>query len=379
MALDRQTRRGVLKSAGAAAVALAAPGCFRNPQSAVRNPQSNEPPVNDTVIDIHVHAAAATAPGCKISSRMRGKFNWLVRLGFYEDVTIRKLKEDFDGTISGHLVKVVQRAVDVHKAVLLAMDGVYTAGAPDIDRTQYMVANRYVQRLARDHGDAGVLFGASINPTRTDAVDELKRCTGELPWGDDGDDEAGPAPALVKWLPNAQEFDPSACPEAFYDALVERKIPLLCHGGKEHAVPTRSAFQKMGNPALLRRALERGVTVIVAHCASMVNLLDWKHHYVGALAEMFVEAKDRGWALYADVSALSPMFRSGFAMRDIMSRLVEPHGERLVLGSDYPLPPGRVRGVANPLDRNYRWLLDRGLPPSIGTAGAKLLNPKAMG
>jgi len=333
--------------------------------------------MNDTVIDIHVHVAANDAPGCKTSSGMRGKFNWLVRLGLYDDVTTKRLAEDFDGTVSGHLVRVVRRAIDVHQAVLLAMDGNYADGALDADRTQYMVANRYVQRLARDHGAAGVLFGASINPTRADALDELKRCTGELPWPD-GDDEApGPPPALVKWLPNAQEFDPSACPEAFYDALIERNIPLLCHGGKEHAVPTRSAFQKMGNPALLRRALERGVTVIVAHCASMVNLLDWKHHYVGTLADMLVEAKDKGWALYADVSALSMVFRSGFALRDIVSKLVEPHGERLVLGSDYPLPPGRVRGVDNPLDRNFRWLLRRGFPPSIGTLAGKLLNPKA--
>ena len=277
------------------------------------------------------------------------------------------------------MANVIGTAAHVDKTVLLAMDGIYNRGVLDADRTQYMVSNRYVQRFARDYHVEGVLFGASINPERgvDESLAELRRCTGELPWPGDGE-PIGPPPALVKWLPNAQEFDPSAGYEAFFEALARRNIPLLCHAGKEHSVPTRKQYQKMGDPRLLRGALELGVTVIVAHCGARISVLDWQYHYVGALADMLAEAKDRGWGLYADVSALGMVFRSPLSVRDVMRRIAEPHGDRLVLGSDYPLPPRACRGIGNPLDRNYYWLLDRGFPSSIGTAGAKILNPKAL-
>ena len=335
--------------------------------------------MDEPVIDVHVHIAANDAPGCKTSKAMRSKFSWLVRLGVYDDVTTERLKEDFDGTIRRHLADVMGTAAHVDAAVVLAMDGVYTAGTLDAGRTQYMVSNRYVQQYAREHHVNGALFGASINPDRGGeaSVAELKRCTGELPWPDDNA-PPGPPPALVKWLPNSQEFDPSAGHEKFFEALAERNIPLLCHGGKEHSVPTRKQYQKMGDPRLLRQALEMGVTVIVAHCGARISMLDWQHHYVGALADMLAEAKDRGWELYADVSALSMVFRSALSVRDVLRRIAEPHGERLVLGSDYPLPPKSCRSIRNPLDRNYYWLLDRGFPSSIGPAGAKILNPKAL-
>jgi len=331
------------------------------------------------VIDIHVHTAANAAPGCMISDKMRSKFTLLARLGLYKDVTVAGLDADLDGTVAGHLVNVVASAKCVDKMVVLAHDGIYTGGALNIHKTQYCVTNRYVQQLARDNQAAGVLFGASINPTRKDALDELKRCTGELPWPDATDDEKpGPPPALLKWLPNSMEFDPSGDYDAFFDALVERNIPLLCHAGKEQAVPTRKEWQKMGDPRLIKNALKRNVTVIVAHAAAATFLWDWSHHYVPQLADMMAEAKDNDWPLYADLSALSMYGRSSVSVRDVLKRLAEPHGDRLVLGSDYPLLPRRAGGTDNPLDRNYHWLIDRGFDKSIGLLAAKLLNPKAL-
>jgi len=367
-----QTRRKFLKSASLAAGTMLAAGCCSR-----RRPEM--PLMNEPVIDVHVHMAANDAPGCTTSKAMRSKFTWLVRLGVYEDVTTRQLTEDFDGTVRRHLANVIGTAAHVDAAVVLAMDGVYSNGTLDADRTQYMVSNRTVQQYAREHTVNGVLFGASINPERgpEHALAELKRCTGELPWPGQTA-PSGPPPALVKWLPNSQEFDPAGRYETFFEALAERNIPLLCHTGKEHTVPTRKAWQKMGDPRRLTRALEMGVTVIAAHCGARTTLLDWKHHYVGALADMLVEAKERGWRLYADVSALSMVFRSSLSVRDVLRRIAEPHGDRLVLGSDYPLPPRSCRSIRNPLDRNYYWLLDRGFPPSIGPAGANILNPKAL-
>ncbi len=376
MGLTTPTRRGLLKAAALAGAAALAPGCCCRPRcTGVMRLDTDDP-----IIDVHVHIAADDAAGCKTAKAMRGKFMWLVRLGFYDGVTTAQLAEDFDGTVRRHVVDVVHTAAPaVDKAVVLAMDGIYDRGALDIDRTHYLVSNRYVQQLAREHHDKGVLFGASINPNRgaEKAVDELKRCTGEMP-GPNDEAPPGPPPALVKWLPNSQQFDPSAGHEAFFDALAERNIPLLCHGGKEHSVPTRKRFQRMGDPRLLRGALERNVTVIVAHCAATMFLWEWGHHYVSELADMLEEGKERGWALYADVSALSMYCRSRWAVRDVIHRIVANHGDRLVLGSDYPLPPRSWCGIDNPLARNYHWLVSRGFPASIGPRAATLLNPKAL-
>ena len=43
---------------------------------------------------------------------------------------------------------------------------------------------------------------------------------------------------------------------------------LIAHGGLERAVLGREAHD-FGNPLRLRRALDAGVRVVVAHCASM--------------------------------------------------------------------------------------------------------------
>jgi len=55
--------------------------------------------------------------------------------------------------------------------------------------------------------------------------------------------------------------------DRFYEALVRTDTPLLTHAGEEAAVDSPAA-QELGNPLRLRRALEHGVRVIVAHCAT---------------------------------------------------------------------------------------------------------------
>ena len=45
-------------------------------------------------------------------------------------------------------------------------------------------------------------------------------------------------------------------------------LPLISHAGLERAVLGREAHD-YGNPLRLRRALDAGVRVVVAHCASM--------------------------------------------------------------------------------------------------------------
>ena len=63
-------------------------------------------------------------------------------------------------------------------------------------------------------------------------------------------------------------MDPAAelC-DPFYERMAALGLPLLVHCGSEHAVGG-ARTQELGNPLRLRRALEAGVRVIVAHCAS---------------------------------------------------------------------------------------------------------------
>jgi hypothetical protein len=285
------------------------------------------------------------------------------------------LDRDFDGTLRTHIVNVIGAARIVNKAVVLALDGVYGRDGLNEKATKFMVANRYAQRLAAEHADK-VLFGASVNPARPDAELELRRCLALEPWP--GEKEiAGPPAALVKSVPNTQGFDPQCVSDGFCKVLNENETPLLVHGGREHTLPVELGNQGLGNPGRLKQVLGNGVKVIVAHCAARINVLELSRNFTAILADMMRQASREGWRLFANVSARSSPTRGALVVQDVLDRIAGPHGDRLVLGSDYPVPPRQVPGVDNPLDRNLEWLRQRGFPAELATRSADLINPKA--
>jgi len=104
-----------------------------------------------------------------------------------------------------------------------------------------------------------VLFGASVHPYRKkkDLLAEMTRCV------DNG-------AVLFKWIPSSQQINPwdDRC-LPFYETLAEAKIPLLCHTGAELAVPRLTLMRKkFDDPRRLKKALNAGVRVIAAHCAT---------------------------------------------------------------------------------------------------------------
>ena len=115
---------------------------------------------------------------------------------------------------------------------------------------------------------------------------------------------------------------------------------LLSHGGEEKAVEAHED-QKLGNPLLLRRALDHGVKVIIAHCAGLGENEDLDDPQRKQLLNfdlflrMMAEKRYEG-LLFADISAMTQFNRSGTPLRTILER--EDLHERLVNGSDYPLP-----------------------------------------
>jgi predicted TIM-barrel fold metal-dependent hydrolase len=228
-------------------------------------------------------------------------------------------------------------AADLDAAVVLAFDAVYGRdGRRDDDNTHLYVANDYVMEMSAEHPK--VLFGASIHPYRPDAIAELERCV-----------KAGAA--LVKWLPITQGIDPSdpICFE-FYEAMAHHRIPLLSHTGGEKTLPN---LNHLRSPALLAPALERGVTVIAAHCGT--RSVPWEEDHVPTFIRMTRQFEH----LYGDTSALNWSPRS-YAWPALLSD--ERARSRLVHGSDWPilpLPPVHLTGMEAAWEalREKNWLV----------------------
>ena len=334
------------------------------------------------VIDVHVHIAARNEPGCKVSRVMERRPAFAYML-LADGVAREDLKRDFDGTIRRRIVGAIEGAPGVDRAVLLALDAIWSDdGSRRDDASHLVVGNDYVRAIAAAHPK--VLFGASVHPDRGPAAggDELARCL----FGE-------PPAALVKWIPNSQVIDPAEPRhDWFYEALAAAGVPLLCHTGPEHAVPVPPrvrTHQRLGDPRRLRRALDIGVTVIAAHAAA--RFLPFEEDHLDDLAAMMREADSNGrWRLFTDVSAMCLWPRVVIVPR-VLSALPP---ERMVLGSDYPIPVAeipprlvrdlapaeraRVRAIANPIERNYRQLLAMGFPPAIGTRAAGLIPARAL-
>lgn len=217
------------------------------------------------------------------------------------------------------------------KLVLLAMDAYHDeSGAPVPARTHFLVPNDLVAAAARAHPDR-FEWTASVHPYRQDAVAEVKRVRSL-------------GARAVKWIPAAQGIDPaSALCDPFYEALARLGLPLLSHAGTERAAP---GDDTLGNPLRLRRALEHGVRVVVAHGATMGEGQDLDAGPDGSRMDNFAlferMMNEPAWVgrLFGDLSAVPQAARAGEALRRIVERGA-PGGEwewRLLNGSDFPIP-----------------------------------------
>ncbi len=235
--------------------------------------------------------------------------------------------EHFDSDYVARLVQLARGFGHPVRIRLLAMDHSYLPdGTLAPEQSDFFVPNDYVMAVARRYPDLFVPV-MSVHPDRPDALAELTK------W-------AGQGVRCVKWLPNAQGIDPAQPRyDAFYRKLHELDLVLLTHTGAEGAVDAAGA-QELGNPLRLRRALEAGVKVIMAHCASRGQSDDLDHP--GLRAENFAlflrmmdDPRYRG-RLCADISALTQWNRLPRPLLEVLRR-PDLQG-RLVNGSDYPMP-----------------------------------------
>jgi uncharacterized protein len=284
------------------------------------------------LLDYHTHVAGLgkRGSGAFVNPKMLAWRHPLHRLKFkvYLSAGAVTEVEEADQQIVLRLANLVSHIEGHGKHCLLAFDKNYNRdGTPNLAKTEFFVPNDYVFKLAEKHPDcfAPVI---SVNPYRLDALAELES-------------GAKRGARLVKWLPNAMGIDPAdeLC-DPFYQKMKELNLVLLSHGGEEKAVEAEED-QKLGNPLLLRRPLDHGVKVIVAHCAGLGDNEDLedpqrKRRPNFDLFLRLMDEKRYEGLLFADISAMTQYNRAGRPLLTILQR--EDLHERLVNGSDYPLP-----------------------------------------
>ncbi len=278
---------------------------------------SDHRPTRDTVargkfLDMHVHVAGiGSRSGCYITPAILRSFKFGMYLHAF-DADEKELIDSGDAIIFDRLVRRMRQTQRVGAAIVLAMDGVVTHGRLDTTATQIYVPGDFVRRETLKR--PGLLYGASINPYRSHALQRLRQA-------------ALDGAVLVKWIPSMMLIDPADTTLIpFYREMVRLHLPLLTHTGDEHAL--LRAADSLCDPRRLQLPLRLGVTVIAAHAGVPGNADGEK--YSEMLMRMFKQYPN----LYADISSLTQLNKLGSLKPLLADTLTQ---SRLLYGSDYPL------------------------------------------
>lgn len=282
------------------------------------------------VWDCHVHLAGLGDGGSGIEvgpqlSSLLHPLHYAQRLFYMNAGCAHDAPGQVDQAYVARLLNLCAAMPAGFKVMLFAFERFHDIqGVAHPERSAFYVPNAWAARLAGEFPER-FEWVASLHPYRADAVDQLKVAV------------AGGARA-VKWLPAAMGMDPAdARCDAFYRSLAESGTALIVHCGEEKAVEG-SNTQAYGNPLRLRRALDAGVRVVVAHCASLGSDLD-DDGQARPSFELFLKLTDEARAkglLYGDISAITQRNREPAIIRTLLERS-DLH-DRLLHGSDYPLP-----------------------------------------
>lgn len=328
-------------------------------------------PIPAGIIDMHCHVAGlgSHGSGCFVSPQLRN--NW--RFGIYLrafGVTRKELEDKGDEFAVDRITASVAQSRYVSKVVLLALDGVVDKnGCLDPSRTEVYVPDEFLAKACARHPN--LLFGASVNPYRPDALARLE-------WA------KAHGAVLVKWIPPIMDIAPDdPALTAFYKKLVQLRLPLLSHTGEEGSFSR--ADESLGDPEKLRLPLCLGVTVIAPHIASSQRY----HGERGTdrLARLMREYPN----LYTDMSALTQINKPG-CLREALRR--PEFAGRLLYGTDFPLintplvspwysfrlsfrQKWAISLTRNPWDRDVLMKHDLGVPADAFTLPATLFEYSA--
>ena len=287
----------------------------------------------DALWDTHAHLLGTgdSGSGCTVNERMH---EWwhpgevLRRKAILNAACVARGSVSIDRAYLQRLHALTAAFPEGARWLLFAFDHACDAqGAERADWTSFHVPNDYAAQVAAQYPQR-FHWVASVHPYREDA---LKRLDAALARG----------AVALKWLPSAMNVDladPRCRP--LYDRLATTGVPLIVHGGEEKAVPG-AGRDDLGNPLLVRHALEAGVRVVMAHAASLGKARDldrpsqpWRQAF-DLWARLMDEAGSRE-RLFADVSAVFQSNRTPAVRRALLEH--EEWHPRLLNGSDYPLP-----------------------------------------
>jgi uncharacterized protein len=286
----------------------------------------------EQLADYHVHllGLGSNGSGAYVNPEMRSLRHPIRRFkfGIYKSASGIESERAADSEYLARLVQVARNKPGSSRFHLLAFDRHYREdGTIDDGRTEFYVPNDYVIAVAAAYPDVFEPVG-SVHPNRADALEEIERL-------------AASGVRWIKWLPNSMGIDP-ADPrhDAYYDRMRDLDMVLLSHVGDEHAVEA-GPHQELGNPLRLRRPLDRGLRVVVAHVASCGENEDLDNPGGARVAsfDLFLRLMDEAQyegLLFGEISGITQFNRAGTTLATLMARDDLHH--RLVNGSDYPLP-----------------------------------------
>ncbi len=283
--------------------------------------------------DCHVHLVGTgdSGSGVWVNPDMQSILHpiQLTQFKFYLNSSCTDEAENVDEEFIARLRFLQQGIHPDSRYMLLAFDYRYDEnGVLDKAQSQFHVPNEYAAKIHQTYPETFEWI-ASIHPYREDAIEALE-------WA------VANGARAIKWLPAAMGMDPSSkrC-DRFYDALIKHDIPLLSHAGAEYAVGVAETHH-LNHPLLLRYPLERGVKVIIAHCASIGTGPDIDKgpkgeelHFIEFFTRLMDDRNYDG-LLFGEISALTQVNRDLDTIKTIYER--EDWHERLINGSDYPLP-----------------------------------------
>ena len=285
------------------------------------------------VWDCHVHllGLGESGGGAWVSPKMQSAWNLRLYAQFRFYLNAACVDPALKNVDRDYLVRLRSLMADFPagvRAMVMAFDRTHDeAGNPQFDRSAFYLPNAYARDISAMH-DARIGWVASIHPYRLDAADAVAEAVKQ-------------GAVAVKWLPPAMGIDPASplC-KPFYDAMAKHDLPLITHGGEEKAVEGahRPAF---GNVLKLRRPLESGVRVVIAHCASLGTDIDLDAGVNAAEVECFelferlMAVREFEGRLFGDISALPQTNRFRYLERILKH---DDWAGRLLNGSDYPLP-----------------------------------------
>jgi len=321
-------------------------------------------------VDGHAHlpCIGAGGSGCYIAPDLMDSYQFDLSVRQF-GIDVAQLRRRGDDLLARRMNRLLRDSAQVHKAVVLAMDGVIRDGELARSETRVYVPNEYVSRLAGEY--RYLEYGASINPERPDWRQRLARA-------------ARSGALLVKWVPAAMKIDPAnPAYGPFYAALAELGLPLLVSVGRGSLVDGDP--DELGDPKRLAAALEAGVTVIAAHGGTDGDYAGQPSH------ERVLEMLPDHPNLYADIAGLGRLSRVGY-----LSAILNESGasDRLLYGSDWPLQffplvspfyhwpdisLGRaksIQAIDNPWDRDVQMKKALGVPEAVLHRSAALLLPR---